>query len=188
MFTLRVHPVDDFFFTPSSLFSVSNEDMDDLWFDRFRPRVCDEKTSKQLYNMEHILTKKNEKKCKRRKYLDMMQKINNDLSMFGTMDMKENENAYELSVDLPGLQKEDIQISFEKGQLVIEGERKEEVKEDTKGTIHWSERHFGSFYRSIHLPENVNYDGIEANYDKGVLKVILPKKETVCNKKFICVN
>ena len=109
-------------------------------------------------------------------------------SGFGRMDMKENEKEYEMSVDLPGMDKSEIKMHVEDNGLVIEGERKSEKKED-KDKYHFCERHFGSFHREVSLPENANVDAINAMYDNGVLKVVIPKKEeNKAGRKQICVN
>ena len=109
-------------------------------------------------------------------------------SGFGRMDMKENEKEYEMSVDLPGMDKSEIKMHVENNGLVIEGERKSEKKEE-KDKCHFCERHFGSFHREVSLPKNANVDGINAMYDNGVLKVVIPKKEeNETGRKQICVN
>ena len=108
-------------------------------------------------------------------------------SGFGRMDMRENEKEYEMSVDLPGMDKSEIKMHVENNGLVIEGERKSEKKEE-KDKYHFCERHFGSFHREVSLPKNANVDGINAMYENGVLKVVIPKKEEGASKKQICVN
>ena len=90
------------------------------------------------------------------------------------MDVEEKEGAYLMTVDLPGIKNEDIQINVSDRVLTISGER---VKEKT-GQEHYFERSFGRFSRSISLPENVKCDEIEAHYENGVLKLALPKAET----------
>ena len=109
-------------------------------------------------------------------------------SGFGRMDMKENDKEYEMKVDLPGMDKNEIKVHAENNGLVIEGERKSEKKED-KEKYHFCERHFGSFHREVSLPENANVDAINAVYENGVLKVVIPKKEEKkSDKKMISVN
>ena len=93
-----------------------------------------------------------------------------------------------MSVDLPGMDKSEIKMHVEDNGLVIEGERKSEKKEE-KDKYHFCERHFGSFHREVSLPKNANVDGINAMYDNGVLKVVIPKKEeNETGRKQICVN
>ncbi|OPX23664.1 MAG: hypothetical protein B1H03_00985 [Planctomycetales bacterium 4484_113] len=97
-------------------------------------------------------------------------------------DVKEDEKAFYLKADLPGMKKEDIDISVENNQLVVTGERsfsKEEKKED----YHFVERSYGKFYRAFTLPGSVDVDNIKATYQDGVLEVELPKKEEVKPKK-----
>jgi len=68
----------------------------------------------------------------------------------------------------------DIEVTVAKGMLTLKGEKKEEREEKEKN-YYFSERRFGSFQRSFHLPDGVNPDKIEARFDKGVLTVTLPK-------------
>ena len=111
-------------------------------------------------------------------------------SGFGRMDVHENENEYEVSVDIPGMDKDDIKLSSEENKLVIEGERKSEKKEDDDKTkYHFVERHFGSFHREVCLPGNALMDKIAAKYENGVLKISIPKEKKVESvKKQITVN
>lgn len=107
-------------------------------------------------------------------------------SGFGRMDMQEKEKEYELSVDIPGMNKDDIKITTENNMLVIEGERKQETREDDKKKkYHFMERHYGSFRRELSVPANANTDKICATYENGVLKVAIPKMELPVNKKQI---
>ena len=89
------------------------------------------------------------------------------------MDVEEKEGVYLITVDLPGIKKEDIEIHVSERTLTISGER---VKEK-KGQGHYFERSYGQFARSITLPENVKADDIEAEYEDGELKLLLPKAE-----------
>lgn len=110
-------------------------------------------------------------------------------SGFGRMDMHESEKNFELTMDLPGMNKSEINISTESNKLVIEGERKEEKKEDDKeNKCHFMERHFGNFHREVALPKNANVDEISAVYENGVLQVIIPKTEPANEKKTVVVN
>ena len=107
-------------------------------------------------------------------------------SGFGRMDLRENDKDYELSVDIPGMDKNDIKISTENNILRIEGERKEE-KSSEKDKVHFMERHYGCFRREISLPSNVKADDIVAMYNNGVLKLHIPKAEAHSTKKSITV-
>ena len=121
---------------------------------------------------------------------DAVQKVRRDaitpLSGFGRMDLHENDKSYEVRVDIPGMSKEDIKLTTEENKLVIEGERKDEKKDDK---CHFVERHFGSFHREVCLPGNAEMDKISASYENGVLSVSIPKKaEPTTTKKSITVN
>lgn len=90
------------------------------------------------------------------------------------LDVKEDEKAFHVSADLPGLSEKEVEITFEDGTLTIRGEKK--VERDEKGeTWHIVERSSGSFARQLALPANIDEDRIEAKFDKGVLTVTLPK-------------
>jgi HSP20 family protein len=90
------------------------------------------------------------------------------------VDFVERDNAYEVHADLPGMDEKDIEVSVSGGVLTIKGEKHEE-KEEKKPDFHLRERRFGSFERSLRVPEGVNADKIEASFKKGVLTVVLPK-------------
>ncbi len=92
------------------------------------------------------------------------------------VDILENENELVLKADLPGLDLKDIDIQIENGTLSLNGERKFEKEENSKG-FHRLERSYGSFVRYFTLPETVAADQVHADYQNGVLTVTLPKKE-----------
>ena len=90
------------------------------------------------------------------------------------VDVCEQEKAYEITAELPGLDASNIDVKVANGVLTIKGEKKEE-KEEKKADYYLSERRFGSFQRSFQLPDGVDEEKIQANFDKGVLTIILPK-------------
>ncbi len=90
------------------------------------------------------------------------------------LDAVETEHAYEISVDLPGVKAEDVQIEMHEDRLMISGKR-HSIEEIQGKQFHRIERSSGSFARSIVLPAPVDQDGIEASYADGVLQVSLPK-------------
>ena len=98
------------------------------------------------------------------------------------LDVVESEDEYLVTASLPGINPEDLEITFEDNRLTIKGESKEEEEVD-EARFHLRERRFGSFTRSIKLPSGIESDKIEANYDKGVLKLHVPKVEEVKPKK-----
>ena len=91
-------------------------------------------------------------------------------------DIAEDDNNYYVHADLPGVAKKDLKLSFKDGQLVISGERLNEIKEDKK-TYHRVERTFGKYYRAFNLPEKIVADKIEAKFEDGQLNITIPKAE-----------
>jgi HSP20 family protein len=90
------------------------------------------------------------------------------------LDVSESESEYAIRAELPGVEAKDLEISVTGDVLVISGEKKEE-SEERKGTVYRAERRFGSFRRSISLPESVDASKVSAEYGKGVLTIRLPK-------------
>ena len=103
-------------------------------------------------------------------------------------DVVETDAAVEVSVELPGMEEKDIDVSLTDDALTIKGERKVEREDDKKG-YYLSERSYGSFYRSIPVPPGVDTEKVEAAFKNGVLTVTLPKTEEAQAKiKKITVN
>jgi HSP20 family protein len=94
------------------------------------------------------------------------------------VNITENKEDYRVSVAAPGLKKSDFKIDVEGNMLTISSE-KEESKEEKDARYTRKEYSYSSFNRSFALPEEVNREKIEATYEDGVLKVLLPKKEEV---------
>jgi HSP20 family protein len=92
------------------------------------------------------------------------------------LDVRETEDRYEVHIDLPGLDPSDVNVTFEDGMLTISGKRQFD-QEDRANTWHRVERGFGTFARSIRLPQTADPERIEASFDKGVLAVMVPKTE-----------
>jgi HSP20 family protein len=90
------------------------------------------------------------------------------------VDVAETDKAYEVTAEVPGLDEKDIEIKLANGMLTIKGEKSEE-KEEREKDYYLSERRYGSFMRTMQVPEGVDQDKIEASLSKGVLKVVLPK-------------
>jgi len=93
-------------------------------------------------------------------------------------NLAETESAYELTVDLPGVNADDVSVELNEGKLIVSGERKSETEEDGK-TFHRIERSYGKFRRVLTIPVPVNEEDISAEYRDGVLNVTLPKSEKV---------
>lgn len=94
-----------------------------------------------------------------------------------TCDVAETENHFMISLDIPGIEKKDLKVEVNDGQLTISGERKHEEIDEDKGSYHRVERSYGRFERTFMLPTTVEANKIEAQYKEGVLRVALPKKE-----------
>ena len=103
------------------------------------------------------------------------------------VDVTENENAYEIHVAVPGVNKEDFKIDVNDSLLTISGERKF-TKEKKENNFHSIETQYGSFGRSFSLPENVDITKIEAKYNNGILEITVPKDEKKVQKASIKVN
>jgi HSP20 family protein len=92
------------------------------------------------------------------------------------IDLVEAEDHFVLKADLPGLVEDDVSIEVQDGMLTISGERKAEHESRERGWYR-VERAFGSFSRSLTLPDGVDADAISARFDRGVLEVRIPKPE-----------
>jgi HSP20 family protein len=97
-------------------------------------------------------------------------------------EIHDEEKMYSISLDIPGLRQEDIDIEVKDNHLHISGERKYEKKTD-KNNVLRSERRYGKFSRVFSLPQNVNPEGIEASFENGVLQIMLPKEEKSQTRK-----
>jgi HSP20 family protein len=91
-------------------------------------------------------------------------------------DISEDKENYTLKMDLPGVSKNDLKISYSDGQLNISGERKME-KENKDSKYHRVERSYGRYFRSFALPAKIKEDAINAEFKDGQLIVIVPKSE-----------
>lgn len=99
----------------------------------------------------------------------------NSVGMFGpSTDITETGKGVEVSIELPGMTEDDIDISLSSNTMTIRGEKKIEHEEERKG-VYMSERSYGSFYRTVPLPAGVDANKAEAKFKNGVLTVSLPK-------------
>ncbi len=99
-----------------------------------------------------------------------------DVDWAPRIDLTETDDTVTVKADLPGLEAKDLDISIDRGMLVIKGERKHE-KEESDKRYHRIERSYGSFYRALQLPSEVNKEKIDATFKNGVLQIVLPKAE-----------
>lgn len=91
------------------------------------------------------------------------------------VDVYEDEHNVTLKIEVPGIEEKDIDIRLENNTLTVHGERKIE-KEEKEENYRRVERQYGSFTRTFNLPTTVDSEKVSATYDKGVLKIALPKK------------
>ena len=98
------------------------------------------------------------------------------------VNIKEDENGYEVELAAPGFQKNDFKIDVEQGMLTISAEKKHDS--ETKDE-HYTRREFGytSFSRSFNLPRNISDEDVKASYDNGLLKLKIAKKEAAAKPK-----
>ena len=90
------------------------------------------------------------------------------------IDMSEDDKAYKISAELPGIDPKDIDVSLSGDTLVLKGEKRQE-KEKKNKNYHFSERSYGSFQRSFQLPLSIDRDKVAADFSNGVLTISLPK-------------
>ncbi len=93
-----------------------------------------------------------------------------------SVDVHEDEGGYTVEVELPGVNREDVHVSFQDGTLKIEGERRYQ-EESEERNVHRRERFFGRFSRSFSFPGMVNGEKISASQKDGILTVTIPKAE-----------
>jgi HSP20 family protein len=98
------------------------------------------------------------------------------------VDVREEQDRYLVKVDLPGMTKEDIELTYENDVLTIGGERKAETEKDD-GRVHRTERFCGKFTRSMRFPNDVKHEQIDAAFRDGVLEITLPKAEEARKRK-----
>jgi HSP20 family protein len=91
------------------------------------------------------------------------------------VDVYEDEHNVTLKIEVPGIDEKDIDVRIENNTLTVHGERKFE-KDEKEENYRRVERQYGSFTRTFTLPNTVNQESVQANYDKGVLKITLAKK------------
>jgi len=99
-----------------------------------------------------------------------------------SLDVAETKNEIVVKAEVPGLEAKDIDISLSEGLLIIKGEKKQE-REEKEENYHLVERSYGTFTRSIRIPNEVQSDKINASYKNGVLKIVLPKSEEAKKKE-----
>lgn len=110
--------------------------------------------------------------------LNWLQPVSWDLAL----DVAETADEFLVKASLPGINPDDLEITYDANMLTIKGESKEE-REEEQSRYHLRERRYGSFSRSVSLPSTVKADEIEATYEAGVLTLHLPKSEEAKPKR-----
>ncbi len=103
------------------------------------------------------------------------------------LDVHENDKSFTIEVELPGVEEKDVTLSVNNGYLTVKGEKKTE-REVNKDNYHLAERSFGSFERSLRLPESLDDSKIEANFTKGILKITAPKRADAKAERKIAIK
>ena len=95
------------------------------------------------------------------------------------VDITETPDSYEIHAELPGVKQDDVKINLNNNVLTISGEKRQEIREegDKRDNPLRIERSYGRFERSFALPTSVNSDAVKADYEDGVLNIVLPKAE-----------
>ena len=99
------------------------------------------------------------------------------------VDVKEDEKAYTIRADVPGVKKEDIQVDVNGNQVSIRAEVKQEKEEKKGEKVLHSERYYGMVSRSMQLPADIDAQSVQAEYKDGVLNLVLPKKASAQAKR-----
>ena len=94
-----------------------------------------------------------------------------------SVDIEEKQNSYLIKADLPGVDKENIDVKLENGILSIRGEKRTETETGKDSKQHRRERFHGTFARSFTLPDAVKADQVDASYKDGVLSLVIPKQD-----------
>ena len=145
--------------------------------------------------MSHLILRKNEIEPRTNDVWGLQSDINRLFDAFMTpfertemkstvspkLDIAELKDKYEIKAELPGMDEKDINLSVEDGLLTISGEKKAETEEKDKG-YYLKECSYGSFSRSVRLPDNIADDKISAQFRKGVLFIDMPKTKEIQSK------
>lgn len=101
-----------------------------------------------------------------------------------SLNVTEDESAIHVSVELPGVDRENVNLQFHDGVLTVSGEKKYEKSSEDEESKR-QERYFGQFYRSVSIPTDIDSENIKAQYKDGILKITLPKTEVSKPKQIL---
>jgi HSP20 family protein len=99
------------------------------------------------------------------------------------MDVREDDKAYTVHAELPGVKKEDINVSIDGNQVSISAEVKSQKEEKQGEKVLRTERYYGKVYRAFSLDQEVDQEGAKAKYENGVLELTLPKRATSATRR-----
>jgi HSP20 family protein len=103
------------------------------------------------------------------------------------VEVSQQGNQYIVRAELPGIKPEDVKLEVTEDAIVLQGERKEE-RNETRGSVHLSERRYGNFYRAIPLPEGAKAEDAQARFDNGVLEITVPAEEPKSRRREIPIQ
>jgi len=104
-----------------------------------------------------------------------------------SIDVAQNEHETRITVELPGVKEDDVDLSVDADVLTIRAEKRVE-RDDGNDTRHVRERAYGTFQRSLRLPQMIDPEQVRAHFDRGVLTVILPRTEQETSRKKIAID
>ena len=107
--------------------------------------------------------------------------VTSNMNWSPSIDVKESNDSFTLTADIPGLTKRDVRVNITDNILTISGNRA--VDNEKSVSYHYRERHFGTFKRSFNLPETVKEEDITANFKNGILTIEFPKNEVALPKE-----
>lgn len=113
----------------------------------------------------------------------IMEENNGGRDLVPAVDVSENGDAYTIHAELPGVRKEDVNVTFENGVLTLSAETKSETEEKEGERVIRQERRYGKYMRSLRLGADIDESKVMANYKDGVLEIVLPKAEAVKPKR-----
>jgi len=99
------------------------------------------------------------------------------------LDVSETDDQFLVNVELPGMKKEDIDVSLEDNRLTVSGERSFEKEHDNGTKYHRVESRYGTFERTVQLPDNVDSESVSATYQDGILNISINKSENKVRKQ-----
>lgn len=93
-----------------------------------------------------------------------------------SLDIRESDKEYNVTLEMPGVTRDDVDVEVRGDALIVRGEKKNEESHE-EGQYQYTERSYGSFQRALTLPEDADSDSIKASFDNGVLKITLPRRD-----------